>query len=242
MKLEDRTMDTTPHLPAPYTPHAGLMGAFAACPLIAILRGVTPEDAAAQGRALYDAGFRLVEVPLNSPEPFDSIAAIRAELPDDAMVGAGTVLDPAHVADIELAGGNLIVMPHSDADVIRAAKTLGMACAPGVATPSEAFAALKHGADVLKMFPAEQLGPAVVKAWRAVIAKVVPLVPVGGITPDNMGPFLAAGANGFGLGSALYKPGQTALTTAAHAQAFIEGLQVARRSLTAHAATTEASK
>lgn len=228
-------MDATPHLPAPYTPHAGLAAAFAACPLIAILRGVTPEDAAAHGRALYDAGFRIVEVPLNSPRPLDSISAIRAALPPDAIVGAGTVLEAAHVADVQRAGGGLIVMPHSDLDVIRAAKTFGLACAPGVATPTEAFAALKHGADVLKMFPAEQLGPAVVKAWRAVIAKVVPLVPVGGIAPDNMGPFLGAGANGFGLGSALYRPGQSAKTTAAHAQAFIDGLQVAQRGLSARA-------
>jgi 2-dehydro-3-deoxyphosphogalactonate aldolase len=239
MRFKDQTMDATQHLPAPYTPHAGLAAAFAACPLIAILRGVTPDDAAAHGRALYDAGFRIVEVPLNSPQPFDSIAAIRAELPEDAIVGAGTVLDPAHVADVELAGGALIVMPHADAGVIRAAKTLGLACAPGVATPTEAFAALKHGADVLKMFPAEQLGPAVIKAWRAVIAKVVPLVSVGGIAPDNMGPLLAAGANGFGLGSALYKPGQAVNTTVAHAHAFINGLQIAQQGLSARAPAQE---
>jgi 2-dehydro-3-deoxyphosphogalactonate aldolase len=121
-------------------------------------------------------------------------------------------------------------MPHSDADVVRAAKLQGLACAPGVATPNEAFLALKNGADVLKMFPAEQLGPHVVKAWRAVIAAEVPLVPVGGVTPDNMGPYLAAGANGFGLGSALYKPGQSAAVTGAHAKAFVNGLQVARSS------------
>ena len=216
------------NLPAPYAPHAGLAAAFELCPLIAILRGVTPADAADHGRALYEAGFRIMEVPLNSPQPFDSIAAIRQVLPADAIVGAGTVLHPDYVAQVKQAGGELIVMPHSDGDVVRAAKAQGLACAPGVATPNEAFLALKNGADVLKMFPAEQLGSHVVKAWRAVIAAQVPLVPVGGISPDNMGPFLTAGANGFGLGSALYKPGQTAATTASHAKAYINGLAVAR--------------
>ena len=215
-------------LPAPYTPHAGFAAAFGKCPLIAILRGVTPIDAADHGRALYEAGFRIVEVPLNSPQPFESIAAIRQALPADAIVGAGTVLQPTWVDDVMAAGGELIVMPHSDADVVRAAKALGLACAPGVATPNEAFLALKNGADVLKMFPAEQLGVHVVKAWRAVISARVPLLPVGGITPDNMGPFLGAGANGFGLGSALYKPGQSALTTSTNAKAYINGLEAAR--------------
>jgi len=216
------------NLPAPYAPHAGLAAAFGLCPLIAILRGVTPADAADHARALYEAGFRIMEVPLNSPKPFDSIAAIRQALPADAIVGAGTVLHPDYVAQVKNAGGELIVMPHSDGDVVRAAKAQGLACSPGVATPNEAFLALKNGADVLKMFPAEQLGAHVVKAWRAVIAAQVPLVPVGGISPDNMGPFLTAGANGFGLGSALYKPGQSAATTASHAKAFINGLAVAR--------------
>jgi 2-dehydro-3-deoxyphosphogalactonate aldolase len=216
------------NLPAPYRPHAGLAAAFAACPLIAILRGVTPADAADHGRALYAAGFRIVEVPLNSPQPFDSIGAIRAALPADALVGAGTVLHPGFVDDVKRAGGELIVMPHSDPEVVRAAKAAGLACAPGVATPSEAFAALKNGADVLKMFPAEALGPQIVKAWRAVIAAEVPLVPVGGVTPENLAVFLAAGASGFGLGSALYKPGQSAATTAAHAKAFVDSWQAAR--------------
>ncbi|GAB2907448.1 2-dehydro-3-deoxy-6-phosphogalactonate aldolase [Paraburkholderia jirisanensis] len=216
------------NLPGPYQPHAGLRAAFEACPLVAILRGVTPADAVDHGRALYEAGFRIVEVPLNSPQPFDSIAAIRQALPPDAIVGAGTVLQADFVREVKQAGGELIVMPHADPDVVRAAKSLGMACAPGVATPTEAFIALKNGADVLKMFPAEQLGCQVVKAWRAVIANEVPLLPVGGITPDNMGPFLTAGANGFGLGSALFKPGQSAAVTASHAKAFINGLRIAR--------------
>jgi 2-dehydro-3-deoxyphosphogalactonate aldolase len=216
------------NLPGPYQPHAGLTAAFEACPLIAILRGVTPADAADHGRALYEAGFRIVEVPLNSPQPFDSIAAIRQALPPDAIVGAGTVLRAEFVHQVKQAGGELIVMPHADPEVVLAAKSQAMACSPGVATPTEAFIALKNGADVLKMFPAEQLGCQVVKAWRAVIATQVPLVPVGGITPDNMGPFLTAGANGFGLGSALFKPGQSAAITASHAKAFINGLRIAR--------------
>ncbi len=213
------------NLPAPYQPHAGLAAAFRACPLIAILRGITPADAADHGRALYEAGFRIVEVPLNSPQPFESIAAIRRALPDGAIVGAGTVLRPDLVRDVRAAGGELIVMPHGDAEVVLAAKALGLACAPGVATPDEAFLALKHGADVLKMFPAEQLGAHVIKAWRAVLAEEVPLVPVGGITPDNMGPFLTAGANGFGLGSGLYKPGQCAAVTVSRAKAYINGFR-----------------
>jgi 2-dehydro-3-deoxyphosphogalactonate aldolase len=222
-------MSAEPNLPAPYTPHAGLMGAFAACPLIAILRGVAPDEAAQHGVALYEAGFRLIEVPLNSPDPLASIAALRAALPADALVGAGTVLRVEQVDAVRDAGGALIVMPHADLDVIRRAKALGLACTPGVATPTEAFAALKAGADALKMFPAELLGPAAVKAWRAVIDAAVPLVPVGGVTPDNLGPYLAAGANGFGLGSALYRPGQTRATTAAQARAYVDGLRIARR-------------
>jgi 2-dehydro-3-deoxyphosphogalactonate aldolase len=216
-------MEPELNLPAPYTPHAGFVAAFGACRMIAIVRGIKPAEAAEHGRALYEAGFRIVEVPLNSPQPFDSIAALREALPADAMIGAGTVLTPERVRDVKDAGGELIVMPHADTGVILAAKLQGLACVPGVATPTEAFAALKHGADALKMFPAEQLGPAVTKAWRAVIPTVVPLLPVGGVKPDNMGPQLAAGASGFGLGSALYKPGQDAAATRANALAFIEG-------------------
>ena len=181
---------------------------------------------------MYEAGFRVIEVPLNSPNPFDSITAIRKALPVDAIVGAGTVLHPSYVSDVKSAAGELIVMPHSDAEVVIAAKAPGMACSPGVATPNEAFLALKNGAGVLKMFPGEQLGCNVVKAWRAVIASEVPLVPVGGITPENMGSFLVAGANGFGLGSALFKPGQSVAETAAHAKAYINGLRAARESIT----------
>lgn len=221
-------MENELNLPAPYRPHAGFVAAFGACRMIAIMRGIRAAEAADHGRALYDAGFRLIEVPLNSPDPLNSIAALRAALPGDALIGAGTVLTPERVRDVKAAGGELIVMPHADVEVVLAAKLQGLACVPGVATPTEAFAALKHGADALKMFPAEQLGPAVTKAWRAVIPHAVPLLPVGGVKPDNMGPQLAAGASGFGLGSALYRPGQDAAATRANAQAFIAGWQAAQ--------------
>jgi 2-dehydro-3-deoxyphosphogalactonate aldolase len=214
-------MQTEFDLPTPYRPHARFMAAFQACPLIAILRGVQPSEVVGHGQALYEAGFRIVEVPLNSPDPLASIAALRAALPAEVIVGAGTVLRTEFVQQVAGAGGELIVMPHGDTEIIRTAKEQGLACAPGIATPTEAFAALASGADVLKMFPAEQLGIHVIKAWRAVIAKRVPLVPVGGVTPETMSSHVAAGANGFGLGSALYRAGQDAGATAAHARAFI---------------------
>ena len=197
-------------------------------PLIAILRGVTPDEIVAVGRALYDAGFRVIEIPLNSPQPFESIRRLTAELGESCLIGAGTVLTEAQVAEVDAAGGRLIVSPNANLAVIRASKAAGLVSAPGVATPSEGFAALDAGADSLKLFPAEQLGPAVVKAWRAVFPKALALLPVGGITPDNMGPYVAAGANGFGLGSALYKPGLSAAQVSANAQAFAAGWQAVK--------------
>lgn len=198
-----------------------LKNAMQHCGLIAILRGIRPNEVAAIGLALYKAGFRVIEVPLNSPQPFESIRILRATLAADCVVGAGTVLSTPQVAEVKNAGGEIIVMPHSDVKVIGAAKKAAMACAPGVATLTEAFAALAAGADVLKMFPAEQLSPIVVKAWRAVIPSDVALIPVGGITPANMAPFVAAGASGFGLGSALYKPGLSAMLVGQNADEFI---------------------
>ena len=198
-----------------------LKNAMQHCGLIAILRGIRPDEVAAIGLALYKAGFRVIEVPLNSPQPFESIRILRATLAADCVVGAGTVLSTPQVAEVKNAGGEVIVMPHSDVKVISAAKQAAMACAPGVATLTEAFAALAAGADVLKMFPAEQLSPIVVKAWRAIIPSDVALIPVGGITPANMAPFVAAGASGFGLGSALYKPGLSAMLVGQNADEFI---------------------
>ncbi len=192
-------------------------------PLVAILRGVRPDEVEGVGDALVRHGFRIIEVPLNSPDPYDSIARLVRRFPD-TMIGAGTVLDPADADRVRDAGGELVVMPHGDGAVIRRAKALGMACMPGVATPTEAFAALAAGADALKMFPAEGLPPAVMKAWLAVLPKGTGLLPVGGITPLNMGPYWAAGARGFGLGSALYKPGMTAAQVAGTARAFAEAI------------------
>ncbi|WP_425523178.1 2-dehydro-3-deoxy-6-phosphogalactonate aldolase [Microvirga splendida] len=179
---------------------------LAELPLIAILRGLKPEDAEAVGHVLVEAGFRIIEVPLNSPEPFRSIERLARAMPQNVLVGAGTVLDPQQVNGIRDVGGRLVVMPHADLDVVRRAKELELICTPGVATPTEAFAALKAGADAIKIFPAEAIPPAVVKAWRAVLPKDALVVPVGGIKPDNMKPYVDAGANGFGLGSALFTP------------------------------------
>lgn len=198
-----------------------LKSAMKQCGLIAILRGVQPHEVAAIGLKLYEAGFRIIEVPLNSPQPFDSIRTLRNCLPADCVIGAGTVLTTDQVAAVKQAGGEIIVMPHSDPVVIAAAKQAGLVCAPGVATVTEAFAALAAGADVLKMFPAEQLGPNVVKAWRAVIPREVALLPVGGITPENLATFISAGASGFGLGSALYKPGLSAEEVGQNANKFV---------------------
>ena len=194
--------------------------AMASLPLVAILRGIGPKDAAAIGDVLYAEGFRIIEVPLNSPQPTQSIRILRDKLPADAIVGAGTVLDIAAVKAVADAGGELIVMPHADVTVIRAAKERGLFCVPGVATPTEAFAALAAGADALKAFPAEMLTPPIIKAWRAVLPKVA-ILPVGGIGPQSMASFVAAGAAGFGLGSALYKPGAKPAEVAAAAKEFV---------------------
>ena len=189
-------------------------------PLVAILRGLAPDEAVATGRAIVEAGFRVLEVPLNSPQPFDSIALLAKALGDGVLVGAGTVMTSTDVNDVASAGGRLIVMPHADTTVIRTAKAAGLLCVPGVATPTEAFAALAAGADGLKLFPAEQASPAVLKAWRAVLPRDVPVLPVGGIAPDTMAPWHAAGASGFGIGSALYAPGRSLDDTAQRAHAF----------------------
>ena len=194
---------------------------LAPLPLVAILRGVTPDEALAIGEALIGAGFVAIEVPLNSPEPLASIRILTDAFGERALVGAGTVRDPADVARIAAAGGRLVVMPHGDGAVIGAAKQRGLLCVPGVATPTEAFAALDAGADALKLFPAEALPPAVVKAWRAVLPKDVWLLPVGGIRPESIAAYVTAGANGFGLGSALYKPGMTPAEIAATAGTFV---------------------
>jgi len=195
--------------------------AMARLPLVAILRGITPAESPAVVAALIGEGFLLIEAPLNSPEPYASIRAMRAIAPPGALIGAGTVRTRQEVEAVAEAGGDLIVMPHADVAVIAAAKARGLVALPGAATPTEAFAALGAGADALKAFPAEMITPAVVKAWRAVIPADVPILPVGGITPDAMAPYLAAGADGFGLGSALYRPGDSAARVKERAAAFV---------------------
>ncbi len=180
---------------------------LAPLPLVAVLRGITPDEIAPVGDALVAHGFRILEVPLNSPDPMASIRALAARFGDRCLVGAGTVTAVDDVARVRAAGGRLIVMPHGDPAVIREAKRAAMVCMPGVATPTEAFAALAAGADGLKMFPAEQLPPAALKAWRAVLPVDTLLFPVGGIRPDTLGPYWTAGASGFGTGSNLYRPG-----------------------------------
>lgn len=194
---------------------------MARLPLIAILRGITPQEIIPVGQALQLAGFRLIEIPLNSPHALESIEALAADLGSDCLIGAGTVLDVAQVEAVAAAGGRLIVSPNMNPEIIRATRARGLVSAPGVATPSEGFAALAAGAQMLKLFPAEQCGPAVVKAWRAVFPQDCRLVPVGGITPDNMAAFAEAGAAGFGLGSALYRPGQDPAAVADNAAAFV---------------------
>jgi 2-dehydro-3-deoxyphosphogalactonate aldolase len=189
-------------------------------PLVAILRGLRPDNAEAVGQALVEAGFRVIEVPLNSPEPFRSIEILAKAMPKDVLVGAGTVLDPDQADGVRNVGGRLIVMPHADLAVIRRAKDLELLCTPGVATPTEAFAALKAGADAIKIFPAEAIPPNVVKAWRAVLPKETIVLPVGGIRPETMKSYMDAGATGFGLGSALFTPAMSTEEIARNARAF----------------------
>ena len=186
------------------------LGAYLArCDLIAILRGIRPDEAVAVTAALEAAGIAIVEVPLNSPDPMTSIAALAAEFGDRLLVGAGTVMTEAQVARIAAAGGKLIVTPHADAAVVRAAKRHGLIAVPGFFTPAEAFAMLDAGADALKLFPAEGASPAMLRAMRAVLPAATRVLPVGGIDAANMAAWRAAGAAGFGIGSAIYKPDDT---------------------------------
>ena len=189
-------------------------------PLIAILRGIKPAEALPVGQALLSTGWTLIEVPLNSPEPLGSIAALASAFPQ-ALIGAGTVLNVDDVRDVHAAGGQLIVSPNFNPAVVREAVRLGLVCLPGVMTASEAFAALEAGATGLKIFPAEMTTPAVIKALRAVLPSGTVVMPVGGITTGNMRPYLAEGADGFGIGSALYKPGMPAAEVAENAMNFI---------------------
>jgi 2-dehydro-3-deoxyphosphogalactonate aldolase len=210
------------------TPHTNpaqtLAHAMAQLPLIAILRGLTPAEALTIGEALVSSGFAIIEVPLNSPEPLHSIAALTRQFPQ-TLIGAGTVLNAQQVKDVHAAGGRLVVAPNFKPAVVAQALALNMVVLPGVATPTEAFAALDAGAHGLKLFPAEMISPATVKAMRAVLPKAAALMPVGGITPDNMAVYRAAGATGFGLGSALYAPGRNAEQVRSAAQNFVNAFR-----------------
>ena len=206
------------------TPAHTMARALAQLPLIAILRGLTPAEAPAVGEALVGSGFAIIEVPLNSPEALKSIHALTGLFPQ-TLIGAGTVLNAQQVKDVHAAGGRLVVSPNFNPAVVAQALVLDMVVLPGVATPTEAFAALDAGAHGLKLFPAEMITPATVKALRAVLPQTAALLPVGGITPDNMAAYLAAGANGFGLGSALYAPGKSASAVQLQAEAFARALK-----------------
>lgn len=196
--------------------------AFEDLPLVAILRGLEPKDADAVGDALVEAGFRLIEVPLNSPDPLASIAKLAERHGDGIVIGAGTVLTPDAARDVVVRGGRLVVMPHGDPAVIEAAKKAGAWCIPGAATPTEAFAAFAAGADAVKLFPGEALPPAVLKSWRSVFPPEMRLLPVGGVGIGNMADYVAAGASGFGIGSALFRAGKSAEDVAADARAFAD--------------------
>jgi 2-dehydro-3-deoxyphosphogalactonate aldolase len=191
-------------------------------PLIAILRGIQPDEAVPVAEVLLASGFRILEVPLNSPRPYDSIARMIEHAGDRALIGAGTVLTTDQVEQVAATGARLIISPNYNETVIRATKRRNMLSLPGVATPSEGFAALGAGADGLKLFPGEMVTPPVLKAWRAIFPIDALLLPVGGITPETLAGYLAAGANGFGIGSALYKPGYSAPEVGERAQAFVE--------------------
>jgi 2-dehydro-3-deoxyphosphogalactonate aldolase len=194
------------------------------CPLVAIIRGVKPDEAEAIGEAIYEGGIRIIEVPLNSPDPLKSIERLAKSFGERMLVGAGTVLDPTDVGRIRDVGGRIIVSPDTNAEVIKATAAAGLASSPGYFTPSEAFTAIRAGATALKLFPAEGASPTVLRAQRAVLPKDVPLLVVGGVLPGNMQPWLEAGANGFGLGGGLYKPGQTPAETLDKARAYVQGL------------------
>jgi len=204
---------------------AAFDAAFASCPLIAILRGVRPDEVVAIGEELVAAGFTLIEVPMNSPDPLDSVGRLVAALGDRAMIGAGTVLTVDQVAAMRDAGGRMVISPNTNIDVIRASADAGLASLPGIATPSEALAALDAGATALKLFPAEAASPTILKAMRAILPSDLRVLPVGGIVPEGMAPWRQAGAAGFGLGSALYKPGMAAGEVGARARAFVTTLE-----------------
>lgn len=204
-------------------PTERLARALAACPLVAILRGIRPDEVVGVADVLVEAGFAIIEVPLNSPDPLESIGRIARRYGANIMIGAGTVLDAGEVDKVEQAGGTLVVSPNTNPPVIAACARRQMVSLPGFATPSEAFMAIEAGATGLKLFPAEAASPRVLKAHKAVLPKGLPVLAVGGIQPDGMGPWIAAGADGFGLGSGLYAPGMSPNEVSARAVHYLDG-------------------
>ena len=205
-----------------------LSTALTTCPLIAILRGIEPEEVIEIGGCLVDAGFVLIEVPLNSPNPLHSISKLANKFGKHVIIGAGTVLTVEEVEDVANAGGQIIISPNTNVDIIIKTKSLGLISIPGFATITEAFAALEAGADALKMFPAEGLSPSFLRAMRAVLPGNIPVLPVGGIGSDNMMEYIAAGAQGFGIGSSLYKPGKETIEVTHSARHMIEAWRTCR--------------
>lgn len=197
---------------------------LAECRLVAIVRGITPDEAEGIGDAIYEGGIRIIEVPLNSPDPLVSIEKLARRFGDRMLVGAGTVLSPEDVVKVQEAGGRIIVSPDTNIEVIKASAAAGLISSPGYFTPSEAFSAIRAGATALKLFPAEGATPALLKAQLAVLPKNIPLFVVGGVKPDNMRPWLEAGATGFGLGSGLYTPGLTSSEALSRARAYVTGM------------------
>lgn len=189
--------------------------------LIAILRGVKPEEAADIVTALVDGGITMIEVPLNSPEPFDSIGLMKKSVADRALIGAGTVLDTASVDRLVAVGGEFVVSPNCDVEVIAHTRKTGLQSWPGVMTPTECFAAIKAGASGLKIFPANLVGAEGIKAMRAVLPADIPVFAVGGVGPDDFSTYAKAGCNGFGLGSGIYKPGMTAAEVGERAAQYV---------------------
>jgi len=200
-------------------------------PLIAILRGIRPEECIDIGCELFEIGFRIIEIPLNSPDAFKSIEKLVLKLKDKALIGAGTITNIKQLQLLSDVGGKLAVMPHTDLKLIRKAKMLNFVCFPGVASPSEALAAMNSGADGLKVFPAELITPKVLKSWKAILPEKTMLFPVGGIIPESMESYLLAGATGFGLGSALYRPGQSVLDVGLMGKIFIKNWKLLKLSM-----------
>jgi 2-dehydro-3-deoxyphosphogalactonate aldolase len=204
-------------------------GWISRCPVIAILRGIKPDEVESIGEALEEAGVTIVEVPLNSPDPFESIGTLARVFGDRMLVGAGTLTAPAQVAEVACVGGKLIVTPHADLSIISAAKHAGLFAVPGFFNPTEAFALLKAGSDAIKLFPAEVVGTSMLKALKAVLPKDALVIPVGGIDKQSIATWMAAGANAFGVGSSIYRPGDDAKIVKQKATVLIDALRDLQR-------------